>query len=124
VSNHADGQRDFAEESEANQHNDSAEREKQILTNHAPSSLAESKGRKNVFQPIVHQYHIGLFEGSVRTSGSHRNADVRGSQTGRIVHAIANHCNTLSLFCQSANFCHFLLWFQFGPDLVKMELRF
>ena len=102
-----------------NQHDDRAERNDQILPDDAPRALAQAKRGEKIFQPVVHQDHVGLLQRGIRTARAHRHADVSGGEARRVVHAVADHRDVFSLPAQFVDGRDFLLRLQFGAHVVQ-----
>jgi hypothetical protein len=51
-------------------------------------------------ESIIHQDNRRRFTGNVRTPGSHRDPDIRCTETGSIVHPIARHADDFSIGLQ------------------------
>ena len=93
---HSYRQRYPAEKGERDQDGDRAQGDCEVLPNHTPGALAEAEGGEEVLEPVMHQNYIGLFQGSIRTTRSHGDADVSGGQAWRIIHPIADHRDFLA----------------------------
>ena len=87
----------------------------------APRALAQAEGGEKIFQPVVHQHHVGLFQRGVGTARAHRHADVRGGQARRVVHAVADHRHAFALPAQFPDGGDFLLRLQFGAHVVQLQ---
>ena len=84
-------------------------------------TLAQAEGGEKIFQPVVHQHHVGLFQRGIRTARAHRHADVRGRQARRVVHAIADHRHAVPLPAQFTDGGDLLLRLQFGAHVVELQ---
>src|SRR6185369_14200687 len=62
VSDDANGEWNPAEKGKTHEHGNGAQRNNEILPDDSPGPLAKTKGRQKVFQPIMHQHDVRLFE--------------------------------------------------------------
>src|SRR5205823_6778879 len=124
VSYHSDSQRDSSKQRETDEHCHRAERDDEVLLNYPARAFAELKGGEKILQPIVHQHDFGLFEGRVRSTGTHGHADVRGGETGRVVDTIPDHGHEAIPPGEGLNDGDLLLRFQFGTEVVELEFFF
>ena len=80
------------------------------------------KRRQKVFQPVVHQHDVRLFQRRIRAARPHRHAHVRDRQAGRIVHAVADHRHPIAALAQRLDRRHFFLRLQFRAHFVEVQL--
>jgi hypothetical protein len=65
VSDYSYRQGDLADQGKHDQDYNCAKGYDQVLANDPAGALAETKGRQKIFQSVVHEDDVGLFEGSV-----------------------------------------------------------
>ena len=63
----------------------------------------------NLGDIIAHQSYISSVHGDVAAHTSHGDADIRGFQRGRIVHAVADHAYVTMFSLQGFNRLHLFL---------------
>ena len=55
---------------------------------------------QKVFKLVIHEDHIGLFQGSIRTARAHRDAYIGCGQTRRVVHGRHVDCDRIRRLLQ------------------------
>ena len=123
VADHADGERNFAQQGEGDQHHHRPEGNDQVLADDAAGALAEAEGGQEILQPVVHEHDVRLFERGVRTARAHGDADVGGGQARGVVDAVAHHRHALALLGQRADGGELLLRLQLGAHVLDSQLR-
>jgi hypothetical protein len=89
----------------------------------ARARLAQAEGGEKVFQPVVHQHHVGLLQCGVRPARAHRHADVGHGQTRRVVHAVADHRDFFAGGGEFLNRRDLLLRLQLGAHVIELQFR-
>ena len=123
MANYAEGQRDSAEQGKGHEHGHGAERDDEVLPDDGAGATTELEGDEEVFQPVVHQDHLGLLQRGVGTACAHGHANVGRGEAGGIVHAVANHGHALAARGELADGFNLLLRFQPGAHFIHGELR-
>jgi hypothetical protein len=119
MANHTNGERNFAEQGEGHQDDYGPQRNEKVLADDRPGPLTETKRGEKVFQAIMHEHYIGLFERGIGAAGSHGHTDVRGGQAGGIVDTITDHGDAFAAFRERSDFRELLLRLEFGADVVE-----
>lgn len=119
VTDDAEGEGDASEGGEYDQGQYGAEGEDEVLSDDASGSSAELKGAEEVFETIVHEHDVGLFEGGIGSAGSHGDADVGGGEGGGIVDAITDHGDAAAGAGEFGDSLDLLFGVKFGADFVE-----
>ena len=115
----AERERDFAEQREADEHDDGAEGDEHVLPDDRAGALAQAIGGKEVFQPVVHENDLCLLQCCIRTACAHRHAHMRGGEARRVVHAVADIL--LFLTNEPGDDGHFVFRIQLRADVGKLQ---
>ena len=104
MANHPNGKGNFTEQGEGYENDYRPQRNEKVLADDSASPLAQAKRGKKVFQAIMHQHDIGLFERGIGPAGAHGHTDVCGGQAGGIVDSITNHGDAFAAFRERSDF--------------------
>lgn len=122
VAEHAMGEGEAGGDGEDGEDGEGAEGDDEVLADDASGAAAEVVGVADVFEAVVHEDDVGLFECGVGAAGAHGDADMGGGEGGGVVDTITDHGDAAALTGPGGDGGHFLFRAEFGADFVEVEM--
>jgi hypothetical protein len=123
VADNSNGQGNPTKKRKGYEDDHGAQRDYQVLTNNAPGTLAKPEGGEEILQAIMHEDNVGLLECGIRAAGAHGHANVRGSQTRRVIDTVTDHGDELAGVGHCPDFGELFFRFELGTHIVDLQLR-
>jgi hypothetical protein len=121
VAYNTDRKRDDTDQGQRDEDRDGAQGDDQILANDCAGALTETERSQEVFEAIVHEDDVRLFERRVRTTGAHGNSHVSGGKARRVIHTISDHGNSLALRGHRSYCGNLLFRLEFRAHILDAE---
>ena len=88
---------------------------------HRPGTPRQTNKEWQTAEVIIHQSDRRAVDCHFASSGAHRNPDIARGQSGRVIHAIANHRHSVSAGFHLANKFNLILGQAFGHNFFAPD---